>query len=60
MREYIEILCMSAEDVFGEISRRVKEDFEFVSVIVTRPGTFLLRMKCEPSKRSAHHRAYCL
>ncbi len=44
MREYIEILCISAEDVLGEISRKVKEDFEFVSVIVKRPSTFLLHM----------------
>ena len=45
MREYIEIICMSAADLFGEISRKVNEDFEFVSVIVKNPATFLLRMR---------------
>ncbi len=45
MREYIEIRCISAEDVFGEISRKTKEEFEFVSVILKRPATFLLRMR---------------
>ena len=53
MREYIEILCMSAEEVLGEISRKVHEDFEFVSVIVARPDSFLLRMMRNPRKGSA-------
>jgi len=48
MREYIEILCISAEDVCGEISRKTKEEFEFISVIVKRPDTFLLRMRRKP------------
>ncbi|MGO9022031.1 MAG: hypothetical protein ACLQVJ_27145 [Syntrophobacteraceae bacterium] len=45
MREYIEMLCISAEDVIGEISRKIEDEFEFVSVIVKRPATFLLRMR---------------
>jgi hypothetical protein len=50
MREYIEILCISAEDVFEEISRKTKEEFEFISVIVKRHDTFLLRMRRKPPR----------
>jgi hypothetical protein len=49
VREYIEVACISAADVFAEISRKAEEDFEFVSVIVKRPATFLLRMRRKPS-----------
>jgi len=45
VREYSEVACISAADVLGEISRKAEEDFEFVSVIVKRPATFLLRMR---------------
>jgi hypothetical protein len=50
MREYIEIRCISAEDVLGEISRNTKEEFEFVSVILKKPTTFLLRMRRKPRR----------
>ena len=45
MSEYIEIICITKADVFEEMLRKVKENFEFVSVIVKGPATFLLRMK---------------
>jgi len=44
VREYVEIVCESATEVLGEISLKADENFEFVSVIVKRPATFLLRM----------------
>jgi hypothetical protein len=43
--KYIEIICITRADVFEEMSRKVKENFEFVSVIVKGPSTFLLRMR---------------
>jgi hypothetical protein len=47
MREYIEIICISIEDVVEEISLKLKADCEFVSVIAKGPSTFLLRMMRE-------------
>jgi hypothetical protein len=47
--EYIEVACISPADVLGEISRQAEQDFEFVSVIVKRPATFLLRMRRKSS-----------
>ena len=55
MREYIEIICITAADVLGEMSRRVKEDFEFVSLIVKGPATFLLRMRPKPPEGKDYH-----
>ena len=54
MREYIEIIGINATDVLGEMSRKVKEDFEFVSLIVKAPTTFLLRMRHNPLKAQDH------
>jgi hypothetical protein len=45
MSEYIEIMCITRADTLEEMSRKVKENFEFVSVIVKGPSTFLLRMR---------------
>jgi hypothetical protein len=53
MPEYIEIVCMSASDMFGEMSRKTGEDFEFVSVISKGPGMFLLRMRRRTSKTTS-------
>ncbi len=55
MREYIEIICITTVDVLGEMSRKAKEDFEFVSLIVKGPATFLLRMRHKPPEGRNHH-----
>lgn len=47
VREYIEIISISIEDVVEEISLKLNEDCKFVSVIANGPSTFLLRMMCE-------------
>lgn len=56
MREYIEIMCTSPSDVVIEISQKINEEFEFLSVIVKRPNAFLLRMKRKPSSGPPHDR----
>ena len=55
MREYIEIMCITAADALREMSRKVKEDFEFVSLIVKGPATFLLRMRHKSPEGPDHH-----
>ncbi len=52
MREYIEVICISALDAVEEMSRKLEEEFEFVAVIVKNPDAFLLRMSRKTPRRT--------